>query len=312
MVDILRKLVSLGLATLVFAPAVHAAEALMEEITITAQKRAQPLQDVGIAVTAFTGEQIKDLGFQNSIDIVAHTPGMTFGTPTAEGNNANIALRGVALNDFNDNNESPVAVYIDEVYVSAIAGATFQLFDIDRVEVLRGPQGTLFGRNASGGLAQFITVAPKDEYGGYADVTLAEHNQIKTELALNVPLTDSVAARLSVAQNRYDGYVHNRQPGINNPNDTENEAGRLQLLFDVDEDMSVLLKIHGNRLDNRDGSWQRQSTQSGAGAHGDVNIPLPRDVENPTFPAPDPATTSSAIATPTTIRGPAITIATAR
>jgi iron complex outermembrane receptor protein len=277
----LRRLVSIGLMTLVFAPAVHAAEALMEEITITAQKRAQPLQDVGIAVTAFTGEQIKDLGFQNSIDIVAHTPGMTFGTPTAEGNNANIALRGVALNDFNDNNESPVAVYVDEVYVSAIAGATFQLFDIDRVEVLRGPQGTLFGRNASGGLAQFITVAPKDEYGGYADVTFAEHNQIKSELALNVPLTDSVAARLSVAQNKYDGYVHNRQPGINNPNDAESEAGRLQLLFDVDEDLSVLLKIHGNRLDNRDGSWQHQSTQSGGGAHGDVNIPLPADVENP-------------------------------
>ena len=105
---------------------------------------------------------------------MAHTPGMTFGTPTAEGNNANLSLRGVALNDFNDNNESPVAVYIDDVYVSAIAGATFQLFDIERVEVLRGPQGTLFGRKASGGLAHFITVKPVyGEYEGYIDVSTA-------------------------------------------------------------------------------------------------------------------------------------------
>ena len=93
---------AMALVVMAIAPNVRAAEALMEEITITAQKRAQPLQDVGIAVTAFTGEQIQQLGFQNSIDIVAHTPGMTFGTPTAQGNNANIALRGVALNDFND------------------------------------------------------------------------------------------------------------------------------------------------------------------------------------------------------------------
>ena len=146
----------------------YAQSMLIEEIVVTAQKREQSAEDVGIAITAFSGEQIKQLGFQNSIDVVAHTPGMTFGTPTAEGNNANLSLRGVALNDFNDNNESPVAVYVDEVYVSAISGATFQLFDIERVEILRGPQGTLFGRNASGGLAHFITVKPNyEEFEGY-------------------------------------------------------------------------------------------------------------------------------------------------
>ncbi len=272
---------AMALVVMAIAPNVRAAEALMEEITITAQKRAQPLQDVGIAVTAFTGEQIQQLGFQNSIDIVAHTPGMTFGTPTAQGNNANIALRGVALNDFNDNNESPVAVYIDEVYVSAIAGATFQLFDLDRVEVLRGPQGTLFGRNASGGLAQFISVAPDKEFGGYGQLTLGQNGQVNSELAVNVPITDRIAARLSVAQNKYDGYVHNRIPGVDNPNDADNNAGRLQIAFDITDDLYLLVKAHGFRLDNRDGSWQHQSTQSGGGQFGDKNIPLPADVENP-------------------------------
>ncbi len=270
-----------GAPVIAIAPNVRAAEALMEEITITAQKREQPLQDVGIAVTAFTGQQIQQLGFTNSIDIVAHTPGMTFGTPTAAGNNANIALRGVALNDFNDNNESPVAIYIDEVYVSAIAGATFQLFDLDRVEVLRGPQGTLFGRNASGGLAQFVSVAPGKEFEGYGNLTLGQNGQVKSELAVNVPINDRVAARLSIAQDQYDGYVHNRVPGVHNPNDADNKAGRLQIGWDITDDLYFLGKVHGFRTDNRDGSWQHQSTQSGAGPNGDVNIPLPADEENP-------------------------------
>jgi iron complex outermembrane receptor protein len=258
----------------------QSAQTLVEEILVTAQKREQSMQDVGIAVTAFSGEQIRQLGFQNSIDIVAHTPGMTFGTPTAEGNNANLALRGVALNDFNDNNESPVAVYIDEVYVSAIAGATFQLFDIDRVEVLRGPQGTLFGRNASGGLVQFITVKPASEFEGYAQLTLGENSQIASEAAINVPLHERVDARLSLAQNKFDGYVSNRVPGIDDPNDADNVAGRIQLAVRASDSVDLLFNYHRSEEDSLDGSWQHQSTQQG-GATGDVSIPLPPDVVNP-------------------------------
>jgi len=257
----------------------EAAQTLVEEILVTAQKREQEIQDVGIAVTAFSGDQIKQLGFQNSIDIVAHTPGMTFGTPTAEGNNANLALRGVALNDFNDNNESPVAVYIDEVYVSAIAGATFQLFDIERVEVLRGPQGTLFGRNASGGLAHFITVKPGDEYEGYIDVTLAENSQIKSELAVNVPFGERVAARVSLAQNKFDGYVKNRVPGIDDPNDADSVAGRIQLAVEASDAIDLLFNYHRAEEDSLDGSWQHQATQQGGPEL--LSIPLPADVVNP-------------------------------
>jgi iron complex outermembrane receptor protein len=275
----MRRFVGLVLVGLLSAPLAQAAQVL-EEIVVTAQKREQGMQDVGIAVTAFSGEQIKQLGFQNSIDVVTQTPGMTFGTPTAEGNNANLSLRGIALNDFNDNNESPVAVYVDEVYVSAIAGATFQLFDIERVEILRGPQGTLFGRNASGGLAHFISVRPGDEFGGYVDLTLAENSQIKSELAVNVPISDRVAARVSVAQNRFDGYVHNRVPGIDNPNDADSLAGRLQVAVKASDSVNLLFNYHSAEEDSLDGSWQHQSTQQG-GAFGDVSVKLPADVTNP-------------------------------
>ncbi len=262
------------IAAVVWSQAAQAAQ-VMEEIIVTAQKREQGMQDVGIAVTAFSGEQIKQLGFQNSIDIVAQTPGMTFGTPTAEGNNANLALRGIALNDFNDNNESPVAVYVDEVYVSAIAGATFQLFDIERVEILRGPQGTLFGRNASGGLAHFISVKPGDEYGGYVDVSLGANSQIKSEMAVNVPISDRVAARVSLAQNQFDGYVDNRVQGRDDPNDGDSIAGRLQLAIELTDTVNLLLNYHGSQEDSLDGSWQHQATKPGGGAFGDASVALP-------------------------------------
>lgn len=274
-----KKILFAALAWVVVNPAYAAESALMEEVVVTAQKREQSAQDVGIAITAFSGDQIKQLGFQNSIDIVAHTPGMTFGTPTAEGNNANLSLRGVALNDFNDNNESPVAVYVDEIYVSAIAGATFQLFDIERVEILRGPQGTLFGRNASGGLVHFITKKPDYEgYGGFLDVTVAENNQLKSELAINAPLSDKAALRLSLAQNKFDGYVDNRFAGVKDPNDADSIAGRLQLAVAPSDSVELLFNVHFAEEDSVDGSWQHQATQP-SGALGDVSIPLPGDVD---------------------------------
>ena len=274
-----RLVLALAIATSLSSTASAAESALIEEIVVTAQKREQSAQDVGIAITAFTGDQIKQLGFQNSIDIVSQTPGMTFGTPTAEGNNANLSLRGVALNDFNDNNESPVAVYVDDVYVSAIAGATFQLFDIERVEVLRGPQGTLFGRNASGGLVHFVTKKPVyGEQGGYFDISLADNNQIKSELAFNVPLSESAALRVSVAQNQFDGYVKNRFSGVKDPNDADSIAGRVQLAMTPTDSVDLLFNVHYSEEDSVDGSWQHQATQT-AGPLGDISVPLPAGVD---------------------------------
>ena len=142
----------------------------LEEIIVTAQKREQSMQDVGIAVTAFGDKQIRELGFTDSTDIVAMTPGLIYTTPNAESSVINFFLRGVGLNDFADANENPVAVYVDDVYRPASGGLSFQLFDLQRVEVLRGPQGTLFGRNTTGGLVHFISKRPTDELDGYIDL----------------------------------------------------------------------------------------------------------------------------------------------
>jgi iron complex outermembrane receptor protein len=127
------------------------ASSMLEEIVVTAQKREQNLQDVPIAITAFSGAQMNAMGVQESFDIATFTPGVHISGNLA-GQNTQFSIRGVTQNDFNDIIEAPNAVYLDEGYIAVAQGQTFAVFDIDRVEILKGPQGTLFGRNATGGL----------------------------------------------------------------------------------------------------------------------------------------------------------------
>jgi len=228
----------------------------LPEIMVTAQKREQSIQDVGIAITAYSGEQLHELGFQDSFDIARMTPGVHI-----SGNNGGqktlFSIRGVTQNDFNDQTESPVAVYVDEGYVAFGQGQTFGMFDLDRVEVLKGPQGTLFGRNATGGLVQFITKKPSREANGFADVTYGSYNQVRFEGALNEPLTDTIAARIAVMYDRFDPIIKNDYPnrfvtltGVPSPiggQDTFNDdtlSVRTHFLYEPRDDVSVL--VSGN------------------------------------------------------------------
>ena len=136
--------------------------AVLEEVMVTAQKREQSVQDVGISITAFTGDQLDQLGLTSAQQVTAMAPGVHTIQPNGEANYA-IAIRGVASSDFTTNVESPVALYVDEVYISQMSGAGFMLWDMERVEILRGPQGTLFGRNATGGLVHYVSNKPDFE-----------------------------------------------------------------------------------------------------------------------------------------------------
>ncbi len=213
---------------------------VFEEIVVTAQKRDQSLSDVGVSVTAFSGESLRNFGFTNSVDVAAQVPGLNIGTPVGEGNNPSFTLRGVGLNDFNDNNEAPIAIYQDGVYMAALPGLTFQLFDTERVEVLRGPQGTLYGRNATGGLIHFIAKKPTDEFEAFGQLTYGSHNELSFEGAVSGPLSDSIRGRLSVARKSYDGYVENRIG--KDANEADSYALRGQLDFDLSDTGSLLLK----------------------------------------------------------------------
>ncbi len=241
---------------------------VLEEVIVTAQKREQSLQDVGVSVTAFTGEQIEELGFTSTTDITNFTPGLNVTSPNAEGSQVNFFLRGVGLNDFADANENPVAAYFDEVYRGAMGGLSQQMFDIERVEVLRGPQGTLYGRNTTGGLVHFISRKPTDTFQGYGQVTVGEHEQVQFEGAVSGPLAETLLGRLSLSTNNDGGYVENRFAGVDDYNETDAYAGRGQLLWQPREDVELLLIGQHSRNDAQVGAWQHQAIAATNGGDG--------------------------------------------
>ena len=253
------------LATVAFAaigavsiPALAQDSVLLEEVIVTAQKREQSAQDVGIAITALTGDQMRALGYTNAQEVTALAPGVSTLQPNGEANYS-IGIRGVANNDFTTNVESPIAIYVDEVYISQMSGAGFLLFDVERVEILRGPQGTLFGRNATGGLVQYVTVKPSNEMSGYGSLTYGRFNRVKAQGAVNLPISDTISARLSVATHQGDGYVTNRlKPGskLNNANEL---AIRAQLLFSPSDNMNILLNARQGSQDIRTGFFEFRS-----------------------------------------------------
>ena len=200
------------------APFAANSQSVLEEVVVTAQKREQNIQDVGIAITAFTGDQMRALGITNSFDIANFTPGVHLSGNLA-GQNTQFTIRGVTQNDFNDIIEAPTAVYLDEGYIPIAQAQTFALLDIERVEILKGPQGTLFGRNATGGAVQYVSRKPNlESVGGYVDLTTglydsdADASSVSIEGAINIPIGDNAGLRFAALYKDHEGYLNNLYP----------------------------------------------------------------------------------------------------
>jgi iron complex outermembrane receptor protein len=213
----------------------------LAEIVVTAQKREQNLQEVGTSLTAFDTNSLQQLGLKDVTAVTGQVPGLQFNQYGATVTIYN--LRGVSQNDFSDHQEAPVAVYADDAYIASTGALAGSLFDVQRVEVLRGPQGTLFGRNATGGLIHYISNQPTDYLDGYIDVSGGNFAHIDTEGAISGPLTDTLSARAAFATNHHDGYIHNRiGERINNQ---KQYAARLQLRWKLADNGELRLKLHG-------------------------------------------------------------------
>lgn len=215
-VNTLKRSIPLGLIVFSLASAPALAqnaedEAVDGEILVTAQKREQKLRDVGIAVSVLGSEEVANFNIVNATDVVRAIPNIKF---NAYGSSQVVFnIRGVSQNDYGDQQEPPVAVYQDDSYASSITSASFPVFDLARVEALRGPQGTLFGRNATGGAVQFISNQPTDSFDGYLSATYGSYNQTIVEGAVSGPLGESASARIAGVYNRDDGYIKNITPG---------------------------------------------------------------------------------------------------
>jgi iron complex outermembrane recepter protein len=234
----------------------------LEEIVVTAQKREQNSQDVGISVSAITGADLVALGAVTATDITKSMPAVVLTQPNGP-SSFTLSIRGITQNDFADHQESPAAIYVDDVYVSQMAGLAFSLFDIDRVEVLRGPQGTLFGRNATSGLAQFVSRRPTDDYEGYADVTTGEHNLFRVEGAVSGQLWNDVDGRIAFESNHYDPlFTHFGVAGGQNSENGDDWALRGQLLFKLGDKSDLLFIARVSKEDVSAGAWESRTTYS--------------------------------------------------
>ena len=239
----------------------QAADDALPEVVVTAQKRAQNLQDVGTSITAFEGKDLQALAISNVTDIAEQTPGLQFNQYGATITVYN--LRGVSQNDFTDHQEAPVAVYVDDAYVASLGALSGSMFDVARVEVLRGPQGTLFGRNATGGLIQYISEAPTFEDSAYFKLGGGNFGAVDSEGAVNVPLSSTLAMRFSFATDEHDGYIHNLIGS--DVNDQNQYAGRLQLLFRPGDQGEITLKLHGLINSNeREGDYSWDASRPNA------------------------------------------------
>ncbi len=197
-------LLSLGISPLV------PAQAMLEEVIVTAQKREQGLQDVPIAVQAFSTQRLDQLTAQDLGDLDYFTPNVEI--PRGS-NQPRYSIRGIGTDDFGVGADPAVGVYMDGVYIGRSGGSKVAFNDIERIEILNGPQGTLFGRNAAAGAIQYITNKPNESHEGWARATVGDYDRAQIEGVYNLPLTDELFWRVGGLYNQRDGFVDNEFTG---------------------------------------------------------------------------------------------------
>jgi iron complex outermembrane recepter protein len=180
----------------------------LQEVVVTAQYREEKLQNIPIAITAITSQQIEEQGAQKLSDILTTAPSVVFRQQSAAfGNSVTSYIRGFGQADFDPAFEPGVALYVDDVYYPRLTGANFDLMDVARVEVLRGPQGTLEGRNSEGGAIRFVSKKPSDVNDAYLTATYGTRNLLQMNGATNITLADHLYARIAGTFANQDGYV---------------------------------------------------------------------------------------------------------
>ncbi|NOY16443.1 MAG: TonB-dependent receptor [Gammaproteobacteria bacterium] len=235
---------------LLYANQVKAEIAEIEEVIVTAQKRAENLQKVPIAVTALIKDTIEKARVRSLDDIARLTPSFlaAMHTPTQP----ELSIRGIASTDREAGSERSVVVFVDEVYIGRAGASTFDLFDLERIEVLRGPQGTLFGRNVSGGAINIVTAKPTAEKRMKFEGTVGNFNMFEGRGLINGALSDNVNAKASFAARTKDGYYNNVHLGVDDIQGVKSYSARIQLDFLLNEDLQALVTF-GASSDDIDG-----------------------------------------------------------
>ena len=241
------------------AAAAAAPTAGIETIVVTSQRRSEDVQKVPITIQAYNARAIEALGIRSSTDLGAMTPNVSIALPSGAGAQPVVTIRGIGLNDFNSNNAGPNGIYVDEVYISAPGSQSFQIFDVDRIEVLKGPQGTLYGRNTSGGAINFISAKPTAEPVADLKLGIGSWRTTSLEGVLGGALGDGLNGRLAFIKNDSKGYFDNTLTG-QRENGSNDYAARAQLAWVPVDGVALVGNVHGGQVSTRPNVYRHIGT----------------------------------------------------
>jgi iron complex outermembrane receptor protein len=244
-----------GVIALALGMSVHAVEAptnstatgnssapALDEIVVTALKRSEPLSKAPLAVSALSQDELTTAGVVVLQDLTSSVPSVEM-RQVAFDDSIQVTIRGITNTDFNPGGSPAVATYVDGIYLARTQGLNGDLFDLDRVEVLRGPQGTLYGRNSTGGSINVVSADPRNTFGASVDLTYGNYNDVQTRGMVNIPITDELAIRGAFSVRRSDGYFNTEGSTSTNYGAADNYAGRLTALWTPSSDFKWRLAL---------------------------------------------------------------------
>lgn len=274
-----RLLATVGVGLLSSSPELAVAQGMdeavqnatrLEEIVVTARRRAENLQDTPISISAVTAEGLERRGIDNVTEIGRFSPNVQFNEATPiSGNNSTAAIfiRGIGQNDFTLSSDPGVGLYLDGVYISRSVGNLLDVLDVERIEVLRGPQGTLFGRNTIGGAINVVTRKPGEALGGSVELTTGRFNRAEGRLAINVPLAETLFSSVGVFYRYREGFVKGVGPNAPDLGDDNKLAGRLALRWVPSNSFDFTIAF--------DGSTAREESSPTVLIRADETAPAP-------------------------------------
>lgn len=230
------------------APADSDAGSQLQEVIVTAQRRQENLQNVPVSVQVVSSQTLIQQNLNSLIDLSEIDPSVTVSN---SGRSGNLYIRGMGSGD-NQSFDQSVGLFIDDIYHGRARTAAATFLDVDRVEILKGPQSTFFGNNAIAGAFNIVTKAPTSQLQGYARALYGEHGQYAVEAAAGGGITDSIAVRVAATANGTGGWVTNEATGGKQP-DQDNTAGRVTIRFKPTDEFDATLKVEGGANDNHSG-----------------------------------------------------------
>tara|TARA_R110002167_G_scaffold17426_24_gene66583 strand:+ start:2215 stop:4422 length:2208 start_codon:yes stop_codon:yes gene_type:complete len=258
------------------SPAIPQASTALDDVIVTAQRREQAAQDVGIALSVLSGEDLTNRGITNVNQLQTATPNLEI-EPAFGGGAAQFRLRGVGFQDYASNNSPTVGVYVNEVAYPVPVMTQGLIFDIDRVEVLRGPQGTLYGRNTTGGAISFVTRRPTAVMSAGIKAEYGTFDALQVEGYVSGPLSDTVRGRIAAMTQQGGAFQYNRDTG-ESLGDADRTGLRGLLTFEPTDALSVTLDVHGgiDKSENQ-GLYLLSPLVTRGGGAGSVTIPADTD-----------------------------------